>query len=348
MARVLVTGATGFVGRHVVAALRDAGDDVSCLVRPSSDRGALPADVRFVPGDVTDAGSLAAAVRDHDVVVHAAAMLKTPWRKAFVTANVDGARNVARACAAADRAPALLLVSSLAAAGPSPDGRPRDEDAPPRPMSLYGRVKLAAEAAARAFAGDAPLTIVRPPMVFGAGDTSALPLFRGALAGIAVTPTWRSAPLSLVHAADLADAIVRLGRGGERASADDHPGRGVYYVAADEQPRTDTLGAVIAAAVGRRRPVVVRVPFPVVLGLAVAGEIVARWRDRPSLLTIDKARELGGGAWICRADKAARDVGFRPAPLADRLRATIDGYRRAGWLPAAADACEDAGPEEGL
>ncbi len=341
MAHALVTGGTGFVGGHVVRALRAAGHDVTCLVRATSRREDLaPLGVRFVEGDATDPTSVATALARAggvDWVVHLAALLKAPWRPDFVAANAAGAAAVVGACAGRDAPPACVVVSSLAAAGPAPYGRPRDERDLPRPASRYGRAKLAAEEAARALAGRAPVTIVRPPAVLGGGDRTTLPVFRLAARGWVVAPTRRRRPQSFVHAADLAALLLVAAARGERLPAPGEaawaaPGAGLYFAAADEPLDFVGLGRVVARALGRRRPRVVRLPEAFARLAAAGGELAGRLRDRPSFLNLDKARELAAGAWWCSAAKARTTLGWAHAPLERRLAETAADYRALGLL----------------
>ncbi len=333
--QVLVTGATGFIGRHVVRALVDAGHAARCLVRPTSDRSGLAeAGVTFAVGDVGAPDSLGAAVDGVDAVIHLASLLKAPWKRAFHTVNVEGTRNLAAACAAQAEPPLHLVVSSLAAGGPAPGGRPRVERDGAAPASIYGRVKRDAEQAAVDFAERVPTTIVRPPMVFGEGDTSVLKIYRSALRGLHVVPTLRMSRVSLVHAADLAQALVAALRTGERVTPGAPAGQGVYYVAADETPTYGELGRWIGEAVGRARVRVVRLPRGVTFAAAAMSEAVGRLKDTPRVLNLDKYREATAGDWICDAAKARAHLGFAPAPLTDRLAQTALWYRAQGWLPA--------------
>ncbi len=330
MSRALVTGATGFIGRYLVRALAARGVAVRALVRPTSDTAGLEAEPRV--GDIGRPETLAAAARGVDVIYHLASLLKVPWKAEFRTVNVDGTAHVARA--AADAGARLVLVSSLAAAGPITGERPRRPTDPPTPVSRYGRVKRAAEQAAVAAGGR--VAIVRPPMVFGAGDRGALPLFRGAARGWHVAPTRRPARIGLVHAADLAEALIAIAERGDPVppGADGGCGAGVYQVACAESPTYAELGRRIGDAAGRTVRVVT-LPAPITGVAAALGELVGRLRDRPTVLNRDKYREAIGGDWWCTTD-AVTALGWRPAaPLDTRLAETVAGYRAAGWLPPA-------------
>jgi dihydroflavonol-4-reductase len=332
--RALVTGSTGFIGSHLVRALVDRGDRVTCLVRPASDRSALePLGVEFVEGDVTAAASLRAAVAGAEAVYHLAALLKQPWHPEFLTTNADGVRNVAAACAAAPCPPVLVVVSSLAAAGPSAVDRARSERDSPEPVSRYGRSKLGGELAALSFARRVPTTIVRPPIVIGEGDRGALPLFRAAALGLLPVASG-DPPVSMIHAADLAAALVAAADSGERvpgATADG--GIGIYFVADPARPRLSEVGREIAAELGRERVRVLAMPKAAGYAFAAAAEAYARLSGRLSLFHIDKAREAAAGAWVCSSHKACEQLGFAPqAPLSDRIRQTARWYRDRGWV----------------
>jgi dihydroflavonol-4-reductase len=265
-----------------------------------------------------------------DVVFHLASLLKVPWKPAFHTVNVQGAAHVAAACAAQQTPPTLVLVSSMAAAGPA-RGSPRAEDEPATPLSIYGGGKRDAELAARAQASRVPLTIVRPPMVYGEGDRGALPLFRSAARGLHLVPTWVPARMCAVHARDLSIALLSAAERGERVGAG-AVGQGVYHVADPAPFGYDELGRRVATALDVEGLRVLRMPSAVTWLLAAASEMGGRIRDRPTVLNRDKFREATAGDWICDPSKAIAQLGFAPAPMADRLRQTASWYRVEGWL----------------
>ncbi len=337
MARILITGASGFIGTHIARTAAAAGEDTVCLVRPGSDRRVLDTlGMRYAIGDITDAASLIAAVHEVDIVIHAAAMLKAPWRPAFASANIGGTGALAAACAAQRKPPTLVVVSSLAAAGPATTDAPRNETQAATPISIYGRVKRDAEAAAATHASAVPITLVRPPMVFGEGDRSALTLFRNAHAGWHLVPGRDHHRLSMIHASDLADLLLRVAHKGERLPAEGvaprQPGQGLYYASAGETPTISELGALIAEAQARPAPRVVRVPLALLRLIAGIGELKGRYTDTPQLMNLDKARELTAGPWLCSARKARDTLGFAPPPLLLRLQQTAAWYQQQGLL----------------
>lgn len=307
MPQILVTGATGFIGRHLLPALSRRGATPIALVRPTSDRRHLPTGTATALGDLTDAASLRRAADRADAVVHLASLLKVPWKPAFQTVNVEGTRAVAAACAASGAR--LVVVSSLAAG-------------PRAPVSRYGRVKRAAEEAARALCPRAP--IVRPPAVFGPHDAAMLPLFRAAARGWHACPTRPARRISMIHVHDLADLLADV-----VLSPPEQPQ--TYYPAHAEAPAWDVLGAHLAQACGSAPPRLVYVPRPLMEAAARGAELWGRLRDRPVPFNRDKWAEAQAGDWLCDTTTATAR-GWTPRPLAERLEETARWYAEAGWL----------------
>ncbi|MBA3495522.1 MAG: NAD(P)-dependent oxidoreductase [Gemmatimonadales bacterium] len=321
--RTLVTGATGFVGSHLAEALRHRGDDVTALARSAAKAAALASlGVRVVPGTLHDRDALVAAAEGQDIVYHVAGVVAARSEADFLAANRDGTRNVVEA---AERAGAgrLVFVSSMAAAGPSVLGRPHRGGEPPRPVTAYGRSKLAAEEVVTACA--LAWSIVRPPMVYGPRDREVLKVFRLVRLGIAPVLGDGTQELSAVHAADLAEALIAAGTS---ASA---VGR-TYYAC---HPEVFT-GADLARAVGQamgKSPTLVRVPAAIGRGMLMASEAAARLSGRTTILTADKANEFYQPAWTGDPVALTQDTGWHATRNLPRgLDETYRWYRTAGWL----------------
>lgn len=339
MTRVLVTGATGFIGAPLCRELLARGRAVAALVRPSSKVDRLrEIGVELAPGDVTDPQSVRRAVAGRDLVFHVAGCLKALDAAAFDRVNREGTRNVVAACAEQSAPPRVLLVSSLAAVGPSPDGKPLVEHCPARPISHYGRSKRAGEVAAAALADRVPITVVRPGAVFGPGDPATLEIFRPiARWGVHMVPVRPKLGVSMIHLDDLIALILLAAERGAmirpESGADAACDAGYYFAACDEYPMYDELGRMMAWALGRRRVACVPAPRRLVRAAGMFQELVGRVLGRPLSFNLDKAREATAGCWFCSPRKAAAELGFAPAaPLLDRLRQTAEWYRNAGWV----------------
>lgn len=338
MAKVLVTGASGFIGTHLVAALTAQGDQVSCLVRKTSKVDCLVAlGAKLVYGDVTDPASLPAAVAGQQVVYHLAGRTLALKDRQFYEVNRHGVAYVVKACAGLTTPPVVIYVSSLAAAGPSVDGRPRVESDPPEPVSHYGRSKRSGEHAAESFAHRVPITVVRPPIVLGEGDHLGLPLFRSAIRfGIHLAPGIRPQRFSLIHADDLVNLIILAAQRGKRlpplGTQGESRGQGYYFAACELDPTYADLGRLVAESMGHN-VLVIPTAMPVVRTVAAVGQAISQVSQHPLLMNLDKAREITAGSWLCSAEAAQRDLDFEVgAPLLERLRQTAEWYKGNGWL----------------
>ncbi len=319
----LVTGATGFVGSHLVEALRRRGHEVTALVRsPAKGAELARLDVRQAAGDVLNPAALDRAVSGHTVVFHVAGLVAAHSEAEFFEVNRDGTANVVAAAARA-RVERLVLVSSLAAGGPSVPGRPLTGTEPTRPVTAYGRSKLAGEEIART--STLRWTILRPPMIYGPRDREILKVFRAARLGIAPVFGDGTQELSAIHAADLADCMVTCAAT-ERAV-------GKIYCPCHPQTFT-SAGFVRAVGAALEREVRV-LPLPrwtARLALTLTGA-AAHLTGRATILTRDKANEFFQPAWTGDPTPCMRDTGWTAEiDLKRGLAETCGWYRSAGWI----------------
>jgi len=331
---VLVTGASGFIGGHLVRRLTERGCRVSCLVRASSRVDDLKlAGARLITCDIADRAGIARAIASSNarVVFHLAGLVRAMGPDDFMRVNAGGVEAVAQACTDQPDRPVLVLVSSLSAAGHS-GGKPAIESDPAAPVSDYGRSKLAGERVVMAYADALPITVVRPCIVFGAGDRGMFEVFKPiARSGLHVVGGSGDSRFSLVAVADLVECLVLAAEQGERL-APGIAGRGIYFAAAEDLSYIE-LGMAIALALGRPRPRILRLPDWSMRTIGTFGDVVSRIRGRPGWVGRDKIRDVLAGSWTCSSAKARQQLGWSPAaPLADRLSETAHWYRDAHWL----------------
>ena len=344
MKTVLVTGASGFIGRPLVAALTARGCRVRCLVRrTSSVRPLLRAGAELCFGDVTQPDALASAVGGADVVFHAAGLTKALRADDLWRVNGQGTWNVSRACAAQSQPPVLVVVSSLAAAGPARPGAIRTESDAPAPVSNYGRSKRAGEVAAEVWASQVPTTIVRPGVVFGPANREMVDMFRTiATAGIHITPTYAPPPLSMIYVDDLVQILLLAAEKGTRIRREGGNGRprfspqGYYFACISEYPTWAELGRMVAHSLGYRHVCVLNFVEPFIWMVAGINELICRLRGQPHPLSLDKIREAVAPSWASSPEAVQRDLGFvPPQSLRQRLQETVDWYLRHRWISTA-------------
>ena len=303
---LLVTGSTGFIGRRMLAHPALDGDRVRVLLRPESPVRPMPDGVEAVRAAFGDPEALGRAVTGVDRIIHLAGVTKGKDEASFDEGNVLPVRSLLEAVK--NHNPALrrfVLVSSLAAAGPASEGEEgvRESDAP-HPVSAYGRSKLRGEEAALSFAGDVPLTIVRPPAVYGPGDRDVLQVFRMLGKGVLVTAgNARRQRFSMIHVDDLVRGIMQAAR------SDASAGR-TYNITSSSAWSWGGLVEAARPALGFRRVLRLSLPAPLVmlLGTVVGG--VASLLGRASILNRDKAVELLRDYWVSSPRRAQEELGF--------------------------------------
>lgn len=326
---VLVTGSTGFIGGRLVRSLVSEGERVRVLLRPESRREEPREDVETVLAAYGDATALAAAVRGVDRIVHLAGVTRAADSAGYEEGNVFPVRSLLEAVREAN--PSLkrfLLVSSLAAAGPASEGiRGVRESDEPVPVSAYGRSKLRAERLCMQSSGQIPVTIVRPPAVYGPGDRDVLQVFRmlekGVLVAAGNTDRQR---FSMIHVDDLVRGIMAAARSTEAS------GRTYYITSSCSWSWEDVIEAA-RPSLGFRNLLRISLPSPLVFLLGTAVGAAGSIFGKPSIINRDKARELVQDYWVCDPEKAGTELGFTAViPLAEGIGRTIDWYRSNNWM----------------
>jgi dihydroflavonol-4-reductase len=319
----LVTGASGFIGSHLVEALLAHNWRVRCLVRDTSVLKWIPTDdVTLINGDVTRAGeNLERAVRGVSVVFHLAGVTSVTDDSAYITVNVEGTRNVVNAMQKAAPDSLLVFCSSLAAAGPATTKRPLNETDEPDPVSAYGRSKLTAERIV-AESGLQHL-IIRPPTVYGPRDRDILAVFRLVARGLALRVAGEGQRLSMVHAQDLARGF---------ASAAESDGRGLYYMTDGFVHTWESIIQHVGRALGKQ-PRVISVAPGIAEFLSRAERLRASLFGSKPLLTPDRVVELSQANWTCDDTRARLDIDYESLiALPEGVKSTADWYRAKGWL----------------
>jgi nucleoside-diphosphate-sugar epimerase len=318
--RVLITGATGFVGSHIAEAFYEAGYEVRCSVRASSDIRwieALP--VKLVPLDLDQPEKLARVTEDARIVVHAAGITRACRTDDYHRINAEGTRRLA-ATAAKTGVHRFILIGSLSAHGPdtlSKDGRDR-------PVSPYGQSKLEAETHLRSFTGQMETVVLRPAAVYGPRDTDMLLLFKMARSGWLIFPPGPGL-LQPVYAEDVARAALA-------AAVKKETSFGPFPVAEATQYSWQDVVRGLEWTLGRSiRTVHLPVAFFRLAGRA--SEWTAKFRGSAPVFDERRARDLALYSWACDPSDTENKLGWRAeVPLYEGLQRTARWYREVGWL----------------
>jgi nucleoside-diphosphate-sugar epimerase len=325
--KILLTGASGFVGSHILDSLRQRGLDTALLLRPTSNKRFITShlpNVEVRPGSIGDPESLGRAMAGITHVIHCAGATKAARAAGFCEVNQAGTRNVVSAInGQAGRVQRLVHISSLAAAGPAPRERPAREENEPQPVSEYGKSKLAGELEVKNHCR-ADYVILRPPAVYGPRDAEFLRLFRAVKRHFLPKPGGAQA-LSMVFVRDLATTV---------ANCLTHPAAGgkAFFVAAREVVTARTIAEEIAAQMNTWT---LPLPLPIALlwPICLVQELASRLTGQPNVMSLQKFAELRAPGWVCDPTRLEHETGYVCATtLKAGIAETLSWYREHHWL----------------
>ena len=325
--KALVTGGNGFIGSHLVELLLSKQYTVRCLVRKSSDLKWLNGlNVEFVYGDLFDGDALRVAVTGVDYVYHSAGVTKAKRKEDYYQGNASGTKNILNSVAYNN--PGLkrfIHISSQAAAGPSPSKEPITESTPPQPITTYGKSKLQAEEECLRHKGRIPITIVRPPVVYGPRDKDVFEFFNTMNKRLQPIVGFNEKCVSMIHVTDLVRGFVMAA---ESAAA---AGR-TYFISSARVYGWKEIGD-ITQDVLQRRTMKIRIPESAVYVIAAFAEFFSLFSSKPALVNFEKARDMVQDYWTSDASMAKKDFGFeQEISLEEGIRNTVEWYKQQQWL----------------
>ena len=326
---VLITGASGFVGSHLAEALARRKIKAKLLVRKTS---RLPFSVNpsmeLCYGDVTDLESVQSAVKGVKVIYHLAGILRGADFSAYQKVNAEGTRNVCRAAENEKGFRRLVYVSSLSAAGPSPEGKTIDETMACHPVSFYGQTKRMGEEIALSYLKKFEVSILRPGAVYGPRETDIFEYFKMVRQGLVVNGGDGTQKVSFVYVADLVEAILLAGASPKAKGQ-------IFFVSDGKSLNWNELAAHIGRML-KKSYKSFNVPLGIVRIAASFGDGVARLTGKsflPPIVSVDKLKEAGAPGWVCNSQKISKRLGFKPkVDIEKGLQNTVQFYITAGWL----------------
>jgi nucleoside-diphosphate-sugar epimerase len=275
---------------------------------------------------LTDADGLRPHLLDVDYVFHIAGTTKARNRNEYYTGNVLATKALLEAAQSNTGLKKFCHISTLSAVGPSYDGRAIDEQAPCLPISVYGKTKAEAEKLVLQASSKLPIVVLRPPTVYGPRDTDVLEMFQWVNRGILPVLGAEDKKLSMIHVKDLARGIFE-------ATASEKTVGETFFISNRPTYLLSEIISLMAQILGKKRARTVRIPAFLLFAVAGATQIVSKFASKPSILSLDKAREILQPHWICSAEKIKTVIGFENTiTLEDGLRSTYEWYKEKDWI----------------
>lgn len=329
--KVLITGSGGFVGSHLVDEFLRRGYTVSVIVRNETTlRWVNPKTVTMWKGSYDDASFLQKAVQNQDIIIHSAGVLASSNYEGFYKGNVEVTKNLLEAVAIAN--PALqrfVHISSLAVALPSPflEDPTNEQVIVQEPLTKYGKSKLEAEKVVHTYREKIPITIVRPPAIYGPRDEAIYDYFRLLSKGfIAPIMGFDKKRMSLIHIHDLVRGIYELCQSENTISQ-------TYFLTSKEYYTWNDI--IQATKVALQKRILIPIPLPhfAILLNGYISTFIGRIRKKPPVFDKEKAKNFTQRHWICSHKKALYDFQFeQQISLQKGIQETMDWYKNNGWL----------------
>lgn len=326
--KVLITGASGFVGFHLVEAALAAGMEVHAAVRKSSSIEHMSVfNVKYVYPDYNNQDALRRELelRQYDYIIHAAGITKARNRAAYDAVNAGYTKQLAQAAQATGTLKKFIHISSLAAVGPVNYTalEPIGEDNRPQPVTSYGQSKLLAEQYLMSTTG-LPYIILRPTAVYGPRERDILIMFKTIGKGwepyIGRAPQW----LSFIYVKDLAQAVIKAMRAPVANS--------IYHIS-DGYAYDRYALAQITKQLLHKKTMKLHIPHGIIKLLAGMMETATRWSEKSPVLSREKLQELTAANWHCSIEKIGRELSFVPEyNLEKGLSQTLQWYKSNNWL----------------
>jgi len=325
--KYFVTGGTGFIGSWVVKKLVDKGESVVCLIRKTSNlRWVKDLPIEFITGSLFESSTYRKTLREADVILHIAGVTKALTSKEYYRGNVEATRFLLQTVQQVNpKIKKFVHISSQAAVGPSPTPEPIDETFPCNPITDYGKSKLASEELVKKYMDIFPVTIIRPPAVYGPRDTDVFEVFKSVYKGINLKVGFKEQIVSIIHVWDLVSGILLA------AEHPDSTGQ-IFFVANDDPYRWNDVIEILKNIMGKK-VINFSVPFFLAYGVASFIEMVAKIKRQPTILNRQKIIEVKQPYWVVSNRKITKMLGYHPeVSLEQGLRLTYEWYLQNHWL----------------
>ncbi|MBI2429923.1 MAG: NAD-dependent epimerase/dehydratase family protein [Ignavibacteriales bacterium] len=322
-----VTGGTGFIGSHLVDRLLSKGYTVRCLVRNPQKLGFLKGlPIEIFEGDLFTTSTLEKGIEGAQYVFHVAGVVAAKKKEEFYRYNRDGTKNIIEVTARVNpNVKKFIHISSQTAVGPGDGKTPVTESTPTRPITTYGKSKLASELEVLKLKEKIPVTILRVAAVYGPRDTATFDYFKSAYMGLELMIGFHDTYVSLVHAHDIVSGIVLAAESTKSAGQ-------IYFLGSEKFYTWNEIGYVTRHVLNKKL-FRVRVPKPLVFVIAGISGFASKFKSKPSVLNFEKAYDLIQDNWCCDITKAKTELGYQPeVTLEEGVKETVKWYLDHKWM----------------
>lgn len=325
--KIVLTGATGFLGGHLVDRLLKEDLEVHCIVRKTSNlRWLQDTRIKIHTCGLTDVDALSEVLKNVDYIFHLAGTVAALSYEDYLYGNVTVTKNLLEAALQnKGNLKNIVVTSSLAVGGPCTKDTAIDESGPFNAVSLYGKAKVEQEKLCQQYQDRLPITIARPSIISGEREAELYEFIKTVKQGFVPLVGSRDKYVGIVNVKDLVEAFYQM------AISDKTPGE-AYYLSSEEIITWKALAELCAVKLGKK-PIYLRLPHPVIKIAGKASGFFGKLSGKAPTFDYEKAKEGVQEAWICKVDKAKEDFGFaQTVSIKDGVEEAIDWYKANGWL----------------
>ena len=323
---MFITGATGFIGSHLADELIKKNYQIKCLVRKTSNLQWLKnKPVELVYGSLFEKDVLSDAVKETDFVYHIAGVTFAKKKEDYFRGNTDATKNLIEICYNTNPGISkFIYVSSQTAVGPANSKVPVDENTDYHPITTYGRSKMEAEMIVRTYFDKMNCTIVRPPAVYGPRDVALYEYFKTMNRRLQPLIGFGDKLVSLIYGPDLVQGIILAGES-HRANSN------IYFISSEKFYSWKEVGDITSRLMNKKT-FRIKIPHFVVYTIGAFAQFFSLFSSKPAILNLEKCKDLTQKYWICSAEKARVELGFKESVgLEKGIEETIRWYKDNGW-----------------